>query len=114
VTHLAFTSDGKSLVVQTGGPDWCLHYVLFDRGGAARVAATVRNVTTAGKAVTHVECHPSDPYLISAAGKGFLKFFRLVDDVLRPVQVNLRRDPVHFACQLWLPDDKLILGTATG
>jgi hypothetical protein len=101
-------------VIQTGGPEWNLHYVLFDRGGAARVVGTARNVTVAGKAVTHVECHPTDPYLISVAGRGFLKFLRLVDDALRPVQVNLRRDPVVFSCQVWLPEDKLVIGTVSG
>lgn len=68
VTHLSFTGDGKHLLVQTGAPDWVLHYVAWDKGATGKVVATSRNVAPPGKSVSQVDSHPSDPTLIAATG----------------------------------------------
>jgi hypothetical protein len=102
------------MVAQGGGPEWICHYIALERGSAARVVATLRNVTVPGKPVSQVDIHPLDPTLVAISGRGFLRFVRLMDDTLRAVQLNLRRDPGMFTCHCWLPDDRMVLGTVTG
>jgi WD40 repeat protein len=114
VTHLAFTADCKHLVVQTGAPEWTLYYIALERGATARVLATHRNVAPSNKTISSVDCHPTDSTLIALTGRGFFKLLRLADDALKPIQVNLRRDPTHFTCHAWLPDDRLVLGAMNG
>lgn len=114
MTHLSFTADNKHLVVQTGAPDFALHYVAFDRGTASKVLASMRNVTSASKPIASVECHVTDATLVTIVGRGFIKYIRLTEEALRPVQLNLRRDPVNFTAQAHLPDDRLVLGTNSG
>jgi len=91
-----------------------LSYVALERGASARVLATLKNVTVPGKPVSHVSVHPGDGTLVAISGRGFLRFVRLVDDIMRAVQLNLRRDPAVFLCHCWLPDDRLVVGTLGG
>lgn len=114
VTHLAFTADGRHLVVQTAAPEWVMHYIALDRANTAKVLASYRGVAPSNKAISLVDCHPSDPSLIAVSGRGFFKLMRFADDSLKPVQVNLRRDPTHFTCHVWLPDERIVLGAMNG
>jgi cilia- and flagella-associated protein 57 len=114
VTHLCFTCDGRHLIVQTGAPEWTLHYVAWEKAAQGKVVATLKNVAPANKAVLHVDGHPIDAALIATSGRGFVRLFRLQDDTLKPVPINLRRDPGSFTCHAWLADDRLVLGTAAG
>lgn len=114
VTHLCFSCDGRNLVVQTGAPDWTMHYVAWEKGTNGKVLAALRNVAPVTKSVAHVEGHPVDPALIATSGRGFVRLFRFQDDALKAVPINLRRDPGLFSCHAWLPDDRLVLGTVSG
>lgn len=135
MTHLSLTCDGKAIVAQTGAPEWNLHYIGIDKpgpggvGGASAIGGTatiggplggrtpivtLKNVTQPAKPVASVDCHPADPSLVAVCGRGFLRLLRLVEDTLRTVQVNLRREAGHFTTQCWLPDDRLVLGTLGG
>jgi hypothetical protein len=68
VTNLSFTSDGKHLIVQTGAPDFVLHYVAWDKGNAGKMITTLRNVAPPGKTVSQVDSHPADPTLVAVSG----------------------------------------------
>lgn len=114
VTHLAFTADGRNLVVQTAAPEWVMHYIALDRANTAKVLASYRGVAPSNKAISLVDCHPSDSSLIAVSGRGFFKLMRFADDSLKPIQVNLRRDPTHFTCHAWLPDERIVLGAMNG
>lgn len=111
---MCFSCDGRHLVIQTGAPEWTLHYVAWEKGVGGKVAAVLRNVAPFSKSVAHVEGHPVDPALIATSGRGFVRLFRFQDDALKAVPINLRRDPGLFSCHAWLPDDRLILGTVAG
>lgn len=114
VTHMCFSCDGRHLVIQTGAPEWILHYVAWEKGVSGKVAASLRNVAPVTKSVLHIEGHPVDPALIATSGRGFVRLFRFQDDALKAVPINLRRDPGPFSCHAWLPDDRLVLGTNAG
>lgn len=58
--------------------------------------------------------HPDDPSIVLAAGDGNLRMYRLVDDVLRPLLLNLKQEPANFLSHCWLPEDRLVVGTARG
>jgi hypothetical protein len=67
-----------------------------------------------GFEVSQVDSSPYDPAAIVATGNGFIRMFRLTEGVLRPVVVNMKREPLDYTCHAWLPDDRLVVGTATG
>lgn len=43
-----------------------------------------------------------------------MKMFRLADDLLKMLPVNLKGDPRHFTCHSWLPEERLVVGTHLG
>jgi len=49
VTHMCFSCDGRHLVIQTGAPEWILHYVAWEKGVSGKVAASLRNVAPVTK-----------------------------------------------------------------
>lgn len=114
VTQLHFASDGKHLIVQTGGPDWILYYVQWDKGAGGRIVAAIRNATSPGKPIVQVDTHPTDPHSIVITGQGVAKLYRLQEETFKPLPVNLRRDPCPLAGHCWAPDDRLIIATTSG
>lgn len=115
VVALAFTSDNKYLLIQSGGPEWNLYVVLWDKSSNGRLDATLRNVTSNTKPVIQIDTNPEDPNLVTISGNGVMKLYRFQDDSFRSLPVNLRRDPCPLAGHAWMGDNgRLLVATSAG
>ena len=112
IEYMSFTSDGKSLVVQGGAPDWSLVVITWEK---AKVTTHTKGFVPPGSKVNQVDQCPNDPTLLLVSGDGFLKLYRATgEDILKSVPLNFKRAPQNYTCHAWLHDDSFIVGTDTG
>ena len=104
IALLAFAYDGRHIAVQTGAPDWSLHYVLWDRGASGRIIASSPNICPPSKSVSALSVSPDDATLC-VSGRGLLRMLRCSEGALRPIALATKRDPssATFSCHTWLP-----------
>lgn len=107
VAHLAFTADGRHVLVQGGAPGWALALVAWGRPPSGRVEAVLPGVAPprAVRGVVGVAPHPTDPACVALAGPGVLRLLRVGGDgAFKPVSVGglARREPgADVTCLAW-------------
>jgi WD40 repeat protein len=111
ITSLSFSSDGKALFVQGGGPDWLLVCLGWEK---AKSVASQRVSTPAGAVVNQVDSCPDDPTAVCVSGAGFVRLYKLTDAVFKPHAVNIKTPPQNYCCHTWLPDGRLVVGGGNG
>lgn len=111
VHSLAFTADSTHLLIQCGPPDWVLLCVGWER---SKLVAVAKQVVPNGTWLQGTSGHPEDPAVVLAAGDGCLRMWRIVDDIMKPLVVNLKSEPKHYTAHAWLPGDMIVFGTASG
>lgn len=109
---IAFTEDGRHMLVQGGAPEWNL--VLWSIEKTAKVVCSVKIAQSDDTPVHQISFCPWDPTTIIVVGKSILRLFRFVEGQLRQATLTVRRELSNFISHLWLPDDNLLIGTDSG
>ncbi|KAG5189826.1 quinon protein alcohol dehydrogenase-like superfamily [Tribonema minus] len=117
IVAIAFSADGKMCLTQGAGPDWTL--VLWNIEKAAKALCTVRtSAPMIGSAhappVRQADLCMTDPTLVCVSGDHILRFYRIAEGQLRPLNVNQKMELQDFMAHAWLPDERVALGTSTG
>ncbi|XP_018608707.1 cilia- and flagella-associated protein 57 [Scleropages formosus] len=106
---MAFSSDSKYLIGQSGAPDWTLFYWMWEKH---KLMATVK---TSGitNPVNQVSFNPQDNTQICVIGNGIFKIFRYTEGVLK--QSNFLKLETHnFLSHVWMSQERVIAGTEAG
>ncbi|XP_058249353.1 cilia- and flagella-associated protein 57-like [Hemibagrus wyckioides] len=105
---MAFSSDSKYLLGQSGGPDWTLFYWDWEKN---KVIAR-EDITRIGF-VNQVSFNPKDSTQVCVNGKGVIKTFTLEHGILKQTRVfNMKTDSI--LCHTWMSEDCIVAGTETG
>ncbi|KAA0171370.1 hypothetical protein FNF28_00861 [Cafeteria roenbergensis] len=113
VASLAFSDDGKMLVVQGAEPEYTLAYISLEKSGA-RLLAKTRTQGATGKPILTASPHPLEPTVLLLSGMGVMKMYRYMDDSLRALSLSLKQDPKVFLAHTWLEDDRFVAATDEG
>lgn len=111
IKSLAFSSDGRLLAVQGGGPEYNLVVWNLEKSSkalhmpAAGGEGVVVNATSFCRSTQNV---------LLVLGKGNIRFYRITDGQLRAIPLNLRMEQANFVGCAWLEDDNVAVGTAAG
>jgi cilia- and flagella-associated protein 57 len=117
IASVAFSADSKLCLTQGAEPDWTL--VLWSTEKAAKALCTVRmsSAAAAGEtapAVRQADFCPSDPGLVGVTGDHILRFFRIMEGQLKPLNVNVKMDlQVEILQKCRFSDEYLVLAVCT-
>ena len=108
---MAFSADDRFLLSISGAPDWKLTFWSWSKGQIIAECA----ISPGGKELYQCSFSPFDSNVVCIVGKDCVKFFRIVDNEIRPLQETIMPDH-NFLCHCWLrePDDHVLAGTDTG
>ena len=108
---LAFSADDRFILSISGAPDWKLTFWSWSKGQI--IAETP--ISPAGNELYQCSFSPFDSNVVCIVGRDCVKFFRIVENEIRPLQECLLPDH-NFLCHCWLrePDDHVLAGTDTG
>jgi len=109
---IAFSEDGRFMLVQGCGPDWNL--VLWSIEKAAKVVTSVKISQSDETPVHQVSFCPWDSSVVLVIGRSILRMFRFSEGQLRQIQLIVRRESANFISHVWLPEDNLLIGTDSG
>lgn len=110
--HVAFSTDAKFVLTQSGAPDWTLTLWQLDK---PKPLVSVKASPDAHRPVYRADFHPTDPSIVCACGNGILKFFRIIDNFFKVMpNTLLKREPQNYLCHAWLPEERVVVGTDTG
>ncbi|KAJ3066314.1 Cilia- and flagella-associated protein 57, partial [Rhizoclosmatium hyalinum] len=136
---MAFSTDGKYILTQSGAPDWTLYYWTWEK---TKLMASVKTAnipgerfitsntqsapppsnnsqaggTTAGKenllgsVVYQVSFNPNDNSQICVIGNGIFKMFRYAEGSLKPFLFQ-KFEARNFLCHCWTADERIVIGT---
>ncbi|KAI8607724.1 WD40-repeat-containing domain protein [Chytriomyces sp. MP71] len=133
---MAFSTDGKYLLTQSGSPDWMLFYWTWEKTKLMAAVKTanvpgeryaVSNLVAAaltpggvghvnakdhllGSAIHQVSFNPNDNTQICAVGNGIFKLFRYSEGALKPL-LFAKLEAKNFLCHCWTADERIIVGT---
>jgi cilia- and flagella-associated protein 57 len=113
IASLAFSADGRFLVVQGAEPEYVLAYISIEKGNP-RVLARVRTQGQGAKPILTADAHPMEPSVLLVSGLGVMKMYRYMDDSLRALSLNLKQEPKRFLAHAWLEDDRFVAATDDG
>lgn len=108
----AFSNDGKYFISQGCGPDWNL--VLWSVEKTVKMLSSIKISLSDDLPVNQISFCPWDSTIILVIGNSIFRLFRWIEGQLRPINCVVRRDHANFISHCWIPDDALILGTASG
>ena len=80
--------DNKSILVQTGSPDWVLHYWSWEK---SKLMATVRTSMQPSAKIHDISFNPFDPTIFCVAGMNILKLFRYTEGQMK--QISFKVEP---------------------
>ncbi|XP_046907075.1 cilia- and flagella-associated protein 57-like [Hypomesus transpacificus] len=106
---IAFSSDSKYLIGQSGSPDWTLFYWMWEK---QKVLAVVKT-TSAGNPINQVTFNPFDNTQICVTGSGVFRLFRYAEGALKP-STSQKLESCNFLSHAWMSDERVIAGTDTG
>ncbi|CAM9243116.1 unnamed protein product [Phaeothamnion confervicola] len=115
--HVAFSADGKLCLAQGGAPEWILALCTVEK--AAKLLCTVK-ISSPGPdeawapPVHQADFCPSDATVVCVTGDRVLRFFRVADNQFKPMPLTIKQELQHYLCHTWLPDDRVIVGSAGG
>lgn len=107
---LSFSSDGRYLAAQMGGPEFLLCYYAWEKGKAI---ATIPSVAAGFVGnIKQISINPFDATEISVIGDGLFKIFRYSEGLLRSIRTTC---PIaDFNAHIWLQNNAIALGTSHG
>ncbi|XP_060758450.1 cilia- and flagella-associated protein 57-like [Neoarius graeffei] len=108
VVCMAFSSDSKYLLCQSGGPEWTLFYWEWKTN---EVIATVK-ITRTGF-VSQVSFNPKDNTQICVSGKYVFSSFKLENNSLNKTS-SFSMDQENIVSHAWMAEDCIISGTESG
>jgi len=112
---VAFSSESKFLLTQSGAPDWSLTYWSWEK---ARAVASIKSTNNQGSAIHECSFNPDDTSTVCVIGDGIFKFFRLQEGAFKPLPNTLakQREAANqiYTCHCWLQDSKLIVCCESG
>ncbi|KAM9530529.1 cilia- and flagella-associated protein 57-like [Salvelinus alpinus] len=106
---MAFSTDSKYFIGQSGAPDYTLFYWMWEK---QKVMAMVKT-TVAANPVNQVSLNPYDNTQICVSGNGVFKLFRYAEGVLK--QSTFHKQETHnFLSHAWMSEERVIAGTEAG
>ena len=108
---ISFSSDSKCLLTQCGAPDWSLSCWSIEKG---KQLAMCKVSNMQGSPIYQADFSPFDNSVACASGDGILKFFKFQDGILKNAIINMKREPQHYLCHVWLPGECVVVSTKTG
>ena len=112
LTHIEFSPDGKLLLAQGCGPDWRSALWVWEK---AKVVSVFATSNSAAAPVHQGQFNPSDPTVFTFCGDGIFKSFRIQENGVKVIPNGLsKRENQNYKCHAWLPEDRLVVGTAGG
>ena len=110
---MEFSADDQFLLTLTCGPDWALGVWNWNK---SKLMANIQVSSAPNALITRCSFSPIDPTVVCASGRDTIRFFRLSDKELRPLQVDQGTMEYNFISHCWLkhPEDHLIAGTDAG
>lgn len=112
IRAIAFSDDGKLMIVQGCSPDWNL--VLWNIEKAAKIVCSMKVSLSDDTPINQISFCPWDASVILVLGKNIFRMFRLQDGQLKPMPFIPRRESINCISHCWLPEDNLVIGTDTG
>lgn len=108
---MQFSEDNQLLLALSGAPDWML--MIWNWARAKMIAAV--SVSLAGTPMYKCMFSPLDASVATVIGKDTVKFFRIGEREVRPLQENTLLGN-NFTAFCWMrnPDDHLLVGTSEG
>ncbi|TPX74759.1 hypothetical protein CcCBS67573_g03970 [Chytriomyces confervae] len=133
---MAFSTDGKYIITQSGAPDWTMYYwtwektklmasvktanVPGERYGVSNVVAAALSpggpapATTKenmmGNVVYQVSFNPNDNTQLCVVGNGIFKLFRYSEGSLK-LSLFQKFEAKNFLCHCWTADERVVIGT---
>ena len=77
---MAFSSDMKYIVAQSGSPDWTMTYWSWEKG---KTMASMRTSNVHAAPITQVSFNPNDAAQVCVTGEGIFKLFRYSEGVMK-------------------------------
>ena len=107
---MQFSEDNQSLLTLSGQPDFNLMCWNWSK---AKLVASAH--VSSGGPMTRCSFSPIDPTMACVSGKDYVKFFRITERDLRPVQ-DAHLEANNFTSHTWLKvqEDNLVAGTDSG
>ncbi|XP_060790859.1 cilia- and flagella-associated protein 57-like [Neoarius graeffei] len=105
---MAFSSDSKYLLGQSGGPEWTLFYWEWKMN---EVIATAK-ITRMGF-VSQVSFNPKDNTQVCVSGKNVFKIYKLENNSLNETS-SFRMDLENIVSHAWMSEDCIVSGTESG
>jgi WD40 repeat protein len=106
---MRFSEDNQLLLTLTGAPDYTLMCWNWAK------AKLVASLQVSNSPVTRCTFSPIDASIACVTGKDCVKFFRIAERDMRPLQETIM-EGTNFTCHAWLraPEDHCVAGTDTG
>eukprot|EP01040_Poterioochromonas_malhamensis_P000852 gene852-905_t len=111
IVSMQFSEDNQLLLALTGAPDWSIMCWNWAR---AKLLCQM-SISLSGAPLYRCMFSPLDTSVATVIGKDYVKFFRIGEREIRPLQEN------HFPnnnflsfCWMRFPDDHLLAGTEEG
>ncbi|EFJ35022.1 WD repeat domain-containing protein [Selaginella moellendorffii] len=95
---LCFSSDGRSIVAQAGGPDWNLVVWGLEK---SKVVASVKSSNQLAEVYQVLYC-PADASLVTVVGDGFAKHFKLTETAFRQIATEIVKRESNWLWHTWL------------
>eukprot|EP00979_Chaetoceros_neogracilis_P014900 scaffold5005_cov267-Chaetoceros_neogracile.AAC.14 len=109
ILGLSFSKDGKECLILGDEPEYVLS--IWNVEKIPSILASVNLATPSGKEIRQASLCPSDGRLVSVSGNGIIRFFRIIDNIFRPVTVKLRGKQQDYIQHCWLKNDSIMLAT---
>ncbi|KAI9207648.1 WD40-repeat-containing domain protein, partial [Polychytrium aggregatum] len=123
---LAFSSDAKFIITQTGAPDWMMYFWLWEKGKLMASFRTTQDKPTsnlppptgfkdrdAGGTINQVSFNPLDSNQICTIGNGVFRLYRYQDGGCKQLSFS-KFEPRNFTSHAWICDDRLVVGSEDG
>jgi WD40 repeat protein len=106
---IAFSTDGKFILAQSGAPDWMLYIWTLDKG---KLVCSSK-ATSAGLALRKMSCNPHDVVTsICITGESLFRIFRFQDGFLKLIHQTKFEQDLKSHC--WLSETRVAVGTSDG
>ncbi|CAB1323901.1 unnamed protein product [Coregonus sp. 'balchen'] len=106
---MAFSTDSKYFISQSGAPDYTLFYWMWEK---QKIMAMVKT-TVAANPVTQVSLNPYDNTQICVSGNGVFKLFRYAEGALKQSTFQ-KLETHHLLSHAWVSEERVIAGTEAG
>eukprot|EP00940_MAST-03C_sp_MAST-3C-sp2_P002604 g2604.t1 len=112
IVSLAFSPDGKWLLVQGGSPTWMIVLWSVEKG---KPIASAKTNAEAYKQIMNVSFHPSDSSIFCVSGNGIIKFYHISDNAIKLAANSMQKhNSKNFRSHAFISDSELIASTDRG